>query len=406
MMTAMKKLIVAFTVICASASPIAQGPGRGGRGPAQGVQPIQQVKPGLYVVAGAGANSLVRVTSAGVILMDTKLPGDQNYNDLMTQIKSVTEQPVKFVIVTHHHADHTGNDAKFLEAGAQVIGHENLKRNLETYQNNPLPAPPSITYPGADYLVKLGGVEVQVHHYGRSHTSGDSIVYYPDLKVVALSDAVTTGTTGPLIDYAGSAGGGSALEWKQVLARVMALDFDAAIPGNGPVLTKADVQAYKTKFDTMIDRATALVRSGVPKEQLLMQLKTDDLGWTPRVPNIEAFYNELSGIATGKAYKLEKIADGVFYATATGSMVTGSNNVAIVGDRDVLVVDTGTSPAAARAFIEDLKLVTTKPIRYVVNTHFHYDHTDGNQVYAGKADIIAHDYVKYGCIASRTRRRS
>src|SRR5213079_3102469 len=100
-------------------------------------------------------------------------------------------------------------------------------------------------------------------------------------------------------------------------------------------------------------------------------------------------------ITTGKAYKFETVAPGVFYASATGSMVTGSNNVAIVGDRDVLVVDTGTSPAAARAFIEDLKLVTTKPIRYVVNTHFHYDHTDGNQVYAGKADIIAHDYVKY-----------
>jgi cyclase len=100
-------------------------------------------------------------------------------------------------------------------------------------------------------------------------------------------------------------------------------------------------------------------------------------------------------VTTGKAYKFEAVTSGVYYATSTGSMVTGSNNVAIVGDRDVLVVDTGTSPAAARAFIEDLKLVTTKPIRYVVNTHFHYDHTDGNQVYAGKADIIAHDYVKY-----------
>jgi Zn-dependent hydrolases, including glyoxylases len=96
----------------------------------------------------------------------------------------------------------------------------------------------------------------------------------------------------------------------------------------------------------------------------------------------------------GKAYKFEKIAEGVYYATATGSMVTGSNNVAIVGSRDVLVVDTGTTPAAARAFIEDLKLVTTKPVRYVVNTHFHYDHTDGNQAYAGKADIIAHEYVR------------
>ena len=96
----------------------------------------------------------------------------------------------------------------------------------------------------------------------------------------------------------------------------------------------------------------------------------------------------------GKAYRFDKITDGVYYATATGSMVTGSNNVAIVGSRDVLVVDTGTTPAAARAFIEDLRLVTPKPVRYVVNTHFHYDHTDGNQVYAGKADIIAHDYVK------------
>src|SRR3954468_22145309 len=101
-----------------------------------------------------------------------------------------------------------------------------------------------------------------------------------------------------------------------------------------------------------------------------------------------------SPVTTGKAYKFEAVAPGVYYATSTGSMVTGSNNVAIVGGRDVLVVDTGTSPAAARAFIDDLKLVTTKPVRYVVNTHFHYDHTNGNQIYAGKADIIAHEYVK------------
>src|ERR1700693_2135764 len=100
-------------------------------------------------------------------------------------------------------------------------------------------------------------------------------------------------------------------------------------------------------------------------------------------------------VITGRAYKFEKIAEGVYYATATGAVVTGSNNGVIIGERAVMVVDTGTSPAAARAFLEDLKLVTDKPVRYVVNTHFHYDHTDGNQVYAGRADIIAHDYVKY-----------
>jgi cyclase len=279
--------VAAFAQAPQPAAPAGgQGRGRGG----QAVQPIQQIKPGLYVVAGAGANSLVRVTDDGVILVDGKLAGDQNYNGLIEQIKTVTDKPVKFLIVTHHHADHTGNNAKFLEAGAQVIGHENLKKNLATYQSNPLPASPSITY-DKDYVVRLGGVEVQVHHYGRSHTSGDSIVYFPDLKVVAVSDAVTTGTTGPLIDYGG---GGSALEWKQVLDTVLKLDFDAAIPGNGPVLTKADVQAFKTKFDTVIDRARELIRKGVAKDQLLSQIKTDDIGWTPRIPNVDAFYAELS----------------------------------------------------------------------------------------------------------------
>jgi hypothetical protein len=72
------------------------------------------------------------------------------------------------------------------------------------------------------------------------------------------------------------------------------LDFDAAIPGNGDVLTKADVQAYKTKFDTVIARARDLVRQGVPQDQLLAQLKTDDIGWTPRIPKMDAFYAELS----------------------------------------------------------------------------------------------------------------
>jgi cyclase len=130
-----------------------------------------------------------------------------------------------------------------------------------------------------------------LHHFGRAHTSGDTVVFFPDLRVVALSDTVTTGKTGPLIDYAG---GGSATDWTNVLAGVLNLDFDAAIPGNGDVLTKADVLAYKTKFDTVIARARELVRAGVPQDQLLAMIKTDDIGWTPRVPKVDAFYAELS----------------------------------------------------------------------------------------------------------------
>ena len=283
-------LIASILVVHAQQQPPAQGRG-GGRGGGQPVQPIQMLKPGLYVVPGGGANSLVRVTNEGVILIDTKLPGEANYNGLMEQIRSVTPQPVKIVIVTHHHADHTGNNDRFIAAGAQVIGHEQLAKNLDTYQFDPRPAKPSQTYNTREHVVKLGGAEVRVLHLGRAHTGGDSVVYFPDVKVVATSDAVTTRTQGPLAD---SAGGGSFAEWTPVLDAMLKLDFDTAVPGAGPVLTKADVQAFRTKFTTVMMRANELVQKGVPKDQLLMQLKTDDIGWAPRVPQIDPFYEELS----------------------------------------------------------------------------------------------------------------
>lgn len=95
-------------------------------------------------------------------------------------------------------------------------------------------------------------------------------------------------------------------------------------------------------------------------------------------------------VTQGKTYKFEKVAEGVYYAIG-GS---GSNNVVIVNDQDVLLVDDGTTPAAARAFLDDIKTITSKPVRYVVNTHFHYDHTDGNSVFGPEVQIIAHEFVR------------
>jgi cyclase len=283
-------LIVIALALAALASAQQAPPQGAGRGGGQPVQPIRMLKPNLYVVPGGGANSIVRVTKDGVILVDTKLPGEANYNGLIEQIKTVTPQPVKVVIVTHHHADHTGNNDRFIAAGAQVIGHEQLAKNLDTYKFDPLPAKPTTTYT-KDYTVKLGGAQVRVLHLGNAHTGGDSVVYFPDVKVVATSDAVTVGTGGPLVDYAG---GGSALGWTPVLDAMLQLDFDTAVPGAGEVQTKADVQAFRMKFTTVIDRARELVKKGVPKEQLLMQIKTDDIGWAPRIPQVDAFYAELS----------------------------------------------------------------------------------------------------------------
>ena len=97
-------------------------------------------------------------------------------------------------------------------------------------------------------------------------------------------------------------------------------------------------------------------------------------------------------VVQGNAYKFEKIADGVYYATVTRPGL-GSNNVVVVNDTDVLIVDSGTSPAAARAFVDDVRKLTDKPIRYVVNSHWHYDHTAGNQIFGPDVQIIATDYL-------------
>src|SRR5215470_3441134 len=99
---------------------VAQGPpagGRGGRGgPGQTVEKIRMLKPNLYMITGGGANTLVRVTPEGLIVVDTKNPGGDNYSRVMEEIKSVSALPVKFVLNTHHHPDHVGNNQAFIDA--------------------------------------------------------------------------------------------------------------------------------------------------------------------------------------------------------------------------------------------------------------------------------------------------
>ncbi len=94
------------------------------------------------------------------------------------------------------------------------------------------------------------------------------------------------------------------------------------------------------------------------------------------------------------AHRFEKVTEGVYYGTATGSVTIGSNVVVIVNDADVMVVDPGITPAAGTALIAGVKTLTDKPIKYVVDTHYHYDHAFGNQVFGPDVTIIGHDTTR------------
>jgi glyoxylase-like metal-dependent hydrolase (beta-lactamase superfamily II) len=280
----------------------AQAPA-GGRGaaPPPAPQKIMQIKPNLYIVTGAGGNSTVRVTKAGIILVDTKNLGDQFYNELLQQIKTVSDQPVKEVIITHVHQDHSGNTGKFVEAGARVTANEGEKAEVATYTSPAgKPAAPSATYIDKT-VVKLGGAKAEVYHFGKAHTGGDSIVYFPDLKVVSGGDVIVGAQ--PNFDYPQ---GGSLLEAQKVLAQVAKLKFDTVVPGhsapNTTTMTRADFDAYKQKVDTLVARFKEQVKAGTPKNEILAKVKTDDIGWNVNTAQWQApgrldpLYQEFSAV--------------------------------------------------------------------------------------------------------------
>src|ERR1043166_192729 len=90
----------------------------------------------------------------------------------------------------------------------------------------------------------------------------------------------------------------------------------------------------------------------------------------------------------GKAFRFNKVADGVYHAVGTGALTVVGNSSFIVNDNDVIVIDDHVSPAAAWVLLDEIKAVTDKPVRTVINTHFHYDHAHGNQIFDKDVTII------------------
>lgn len=282
---------VAVALTATAAVVTAQAPqGRGGRGGAgQTVDKIRQLTPDLHLITGGGANTLVRVTKEGLIVVDTKNPGDENFNRVMEEIRSVSNLPVRYVINTQHHPDHVGNNQKFIDAGARVVALETLKVHMASDpRTKAIPGLPTETF-AKDHVVKLGEAEVRLYFFGPGHSGGDTMVYFPDAKVVMVSDHITDAT--PIADFAN---GGSAVQWTRALDGVLKLDFERAIPGRGEPKTKIEVQAYRDRFATLITRATDAVKAGATRDSLASQVRTDDLGWQFNAQFFGNLYDEIT----------------------------------------------------------------------------------------------------------------
>jgi glyoxylase-like metal-dependent hydrolase (beta-lactamase superfamily II) len=237
--------------------------------PAAAQLSLTKVKDDLYEIAGDGGNVAVYVTGEGVIMIDDKF--EQDYAPIVERVKSITTQPVIYIINTHHHADHSGGNVKFAPT-AEIISTANARANIVEKKQPGAPARVTFT---DETSVFLGGKEVRAKYFGRGHTNGDAVIYFPALKTIHTGDLMTG--TSPTIDYRG---GGSLIEWTKTLDGTLTLDFDTVIPGHGKVTDKAGLITYRNNVEKLRTRAQGLIRSGKSQEEVGKVMQAE-FGWTP-----------------------------------------------------------------------------------------------------------------------------
>ncbi len=250
----------------------------------QGQQPpkaplqVQKVTDHLWVIMNnQSGNVAVLPSEEGVLLVDDKF--EQDAPDIVAKVKAISDKPIKYILNTHQHGDHTGGNAFMLKnTPAEILIHKNARANMVAGNQ---PGLPQITY-ADEAQVFLGGMEVSAHHLGRGHTNGDAVILFPSERVLHTGDLYVNGSA-PFIDYSAK---GSLVEWDKTLDRVLQLDFDTVIPGHGPVAKKADLMKWRDSIAELRSRAKTACEGGAAdagKRLSLAGLGMDDsLGFMGR----------------------------------------------------------------------------------------------------------------------------
>lgn len=226
----------------------------------------------IYMLKGAGGNMGLCVGPDGTILID-----DQ-YAPLSDRIKAaiaaITDRPVKYVINTHWHSDHTGGNEAFGSAGAVIVAHDNVRRQLsvDTFMkvfNSKMDAAPEVARPVITFSDELtfhqNGETLRVFHVANAHTDGDALIYFEKSNILHTGDCFFNGLF-PLID---TQTGGSINGMIAAVDRVLPMLNDATkiIPGHGPLATKADWKAYRDMLAGIRDGVAALIKAGKSSEE-------------------------------------------------------------------------------------------------------------------------------------------
>jgi cyclase len=229
---------------------------------------ILKLKDNLYVLTSSsptpretfsGGNVAVFITDAGVTLVDDKLAGWGQA--VLDKVKSVTAKPITRIINTHTHGDHTGNN-NFFGASVEIVAHENTKTNMEkmdAFKGENAKYLPAKTY--KDKLTLGAGKDrIDLYYFGNAHTSGDTFVVFPDLRVLHTGDAFAW-KDGPLCDRGN---GGSCVDFPRTLQKLIAgvRNIDTVIPGHSPMMTMKDVEGYQKFTADLLSYSTDQMKAG------------------------------------------------------------------------------------------------------------------------------------------------
>jgi glyoxylase-like metal-dependent hydrolase (beta-lactamase superfamily II) len=243
---------------------------------------------GVYMLEGQGGNITVATAKNGIIMVDGEFA--PLHDKIKAAISVISNQPIKYLIDTHFHGDHTGGNAPFARDGVTIVAHANVKARLAAGTTNGLtgaktPPADANALPGKTYTdsfkIMLPGRVADLKHIANAHTDGDTYVWFKTANVLATGDTFTNGRY-PNIDFAN---GGNI---KGMIAAAdfylkLANDKTRIVPGHGPVGDKAALLDYRTMLITARDRMAALVKQGKSEDDVVAAKPFADLDvkWAP-----------------------------------------------------------------------------------------------------------------------------
>ncbi len=242
----------------------------------------------VYMLEGQGGNITVAIAKDGIIIVDGEFA--PLHDKIKAAISMVSNLPIKYLIDTHFHGDHTGGNEPFARDGATVVSEVNVKARLAAGTTNGLtgvktpPAPdaalPAKTYTGS-FRIRLNGRVADLRHIANAHTDGDTYVWFKTANVLSTGDTFTNGRY-PNIDFANGGNIKGMIAATDTYLKLVN-DKSRIVPGHGPIADKAALIAYRTMLMTARDRMAKLVKDGKSEDDVTAAKPFADLDakWAP-----------------------------------------------------------------------------------------------------------------------------